>query len=59
MGRKICEYALYKGDTFIDIGTAEYLSSKYNIDKNYIYYRCYCKKQLDGSRNGIFVVKLD
>ena len=27
------EYAIYKGDTFIDLGTLDYLSQKYNISK--------------------------
>ena len=27
------EYALYKGDELLDIGTLEYLSKKYNIKK--------------------------
>lgn len=30
------EYALYKGDTFIDIGTAEYLAKLLNVKKETI-----------------------
>lgn len=29
-------YALYKGDTFLDIGTAEQLAEKFNLSPNFI-----------------------
>lgn len=32
------EYALYKGDTFIDLGTAEELAEKHNFKLRTIYY---------------------
>lgn len=39
MTKKIkVEYAMYKGEEFIDLGTAEELSKKYNIKRESIYY---------------------
>lgn len=32
------EYAMYKGDEFIDIGTAEELAKKYNMKVTSVYY---------------------
>lgn len=40
-------YALYKGDTFLDIGTARDLAIKYNVDPKTIKYystKSYIKK---------------
>lgn len=38
MGRKKLEYALYKGDEFIDIGTLEELAKKLNVSTKTIRY---------------------
>lgn len=35
--RKLKEYALYDGDEFIDIGTADELSKKHGYTKSYLY----------------------
>lgn len=32
------EYALYKGDELLDMGTLDYLSKKFNIKKNRYYF---------------------
>lgn len=31
-------YAIYRGDTFVDVGTAEELSKRMNVTKRTIYY---------------------
>ncbi len=57
------EYALYKGDTFIDIGTLNYLAKILNVDKKTIMYYSTpahlkrCQKSDKG--NYLVVVKLD
>lgn len=32
------EYAMYKGDTFVDLGTADYLAEKYHKKKESLLY---------------------
>ena len=40
MSRKKCIYALYRGDTFIDLGTIEELAKKEKVSEKTIqYYR--------------------
>ena len=34
--KKLVEYALYKGDEFIDIGTKDYLAKKINVSEKTI-----------------------
>lgn len=60
------EYALYKGDKFIDIGTKEYLAKKLNVRKETIEFyasstylrrrknkdNCYVIVRLDDEKNG-------
>lgn len=58
------EYALYKGDKFIDIGTLTYLAKLLNVDEKTIKYystpgylmRC---QKYNGNGNYLVVVKLD
>lgn len=38
--KKNIEYAIYDGDTFVDLGTAEYLAKKLNIRRKTITYFC-------------------
>lgn len=38
MARPQEEYALYKGDTFLDIGTAEELAEKYPVKASFVRY---------------------
>lgn len=62
--RKRKEYALYKGDQFVDIGTLKDLAKKLNVNEKTIQYystpshlkRC---QKFNGSDNYLVVVKLD
>lgn len=62
--RKQKEYALYKGDKFIDLGTAKELAKKLDVDERTIQYyatpahlkRC---QKFNGNNNYLIVVKLD
>lgn len=38
MIKMAAEYAVYKGDKFIDLGTAEYLSNKFGVPRKTIWY---------------------
>lgn len=38
------EYAVYKGDTFIDLGTLEYLENKLNLKRKTLLWYSYCKR---------------
>ncbi len=58
------EYALYKGDKFIDIGTADELAKKRNVSKRMIYYLStptYKRKlkKRKKNKNALFVEKID
>lgn len=56
---KMKEYALYKGDKFIDIGTKEYLASLLNVRKETIEFYA-SPTQLKRNRdNGYVVVRID
>lgn len=59
------EYAMYKGDTFIDLGTADYLAKKYHKKREEMYYLASSKAherakgrkrtllyKIDGTRRG-------
>lgn len=37
-GKAIVDYALYKGDEFLDIGSADYLSNKWGLTKKSLYW---------------------
>lgn len=53
------EYALYKGDKFIDIGTKEYLAKLLNVRKETIEFYA-SPTQLKRNRdNGYVVVRID
>lgn len=53
------QYALYKGDEFLDIGTAEELASKYPVKASFV--KCACApssvKRYKG--RGYITVRLD
>jgi len=54
------EYALYKGDTFLDIGTAGYLSKKWNIRVKTIYWLAACRRLKElNHKSGWVVVALE
>lgn len=51
-------YALYKGDTFIDLGTIEYLAKVLNVSKRTIHFYStpsYRKR----SENGYIVIRIE
>lgn len=52
------EYALYKGDKFIDIGTKEYLAKLLNVRKETIEFYASPTK-LKRAKNGYVVIRID
>ena len=60
---KVAEYAIYKGDEFLDLGTAQYLSEKFNIKTDTIYFMAApsYKKRLKSRRyaNALVVIRID
>ena len=42
--RKLVEYAAYRGEQFIDIGTAKELSTRLNVDLKYLYWSATCRR---------------
>lgn len=53
------EFALYKGDEFLDIGTAKYLSNKWGLKQRTIYYLAYSKReQASNKKNGFIALAL-
>lgn len=61
MSKQLREYALYRGDEFIDIGTSRYLSDKYSISQNVIRWYAYsssCKKRNIGKKYGMVIIPL-
>ena len=51
------EYALYKGDRFIDLGTRKYLSELLNVTEQTIYfYATPTYKKRGGENNNRYVV---
>ena len=61
VGQCFAEYALYKGEEFLDIGTADALSKKWNISKRSIQWYAYARKAKTRCNNkgGYVVLKLD
>lgn len=52
-------YALYKGDTFIDLGTKEYLAQKLKVKKSSIeFYMTPTHRKRTGD-NGWIVIKIE
>ncbi len=56
---KMKEYALYKGDKFIDIGTKEYLAKLLNVKKETIEFYASPTKLKRNRDNGYVVVRID
>lgn len=62
--KKKQEYAIYKGDTLLDIGTADELAKKRNISKKTIYrlsrpsYKRLLEKRKN-SKNALIVIKIN
>lgn len=52
------EYALYKGDELLDMGTLEYLSKKFNVKKkSLLFYQSPSYKRRTSDQRGRRVVK--
>ena len=56
---KIKEYALYKGDRFIDIGTKEYLANLSNVRKETIEFYASPTQLKRNKDNGYVVIRID
>ncbi len=56
---KIKEYALYKGDRFIDIGTKEYLANLLNVRKETIEFYASPTQLKRNKDNGYVVIRID
>lgn len=58
MEMKKNEYALYKGDELLDMGTLEYLSKKFNVKKkSLLFYQSPAYKRRTSDQRGRRVVK--
>lgn len=53
------EYAIYKGDEFLDLGTVEELSKKFNVKKETISFWASPSNLKRVGNNGKVAVKLD
>lgn len=57
--RNYREYAIYKGDTFIDIGTAKELAARHNLKVGTIYETVHWEKRnVKPDGNGLIAVPL-
>ncbi len=61
---KECEYALYKGDTFIDLGTKKYLASVLKCKIDFITWLASpsCRKRREKTKkesNALIVIKIE
>ncbi len=64
MVKKRQEYAIYKGENILDIGTADELAKRRNVNKKTIYHlsRPSYKKRLEkrkNSKNALIVIKIN
>ena len=55
----INDYALYKGDEFIDLGTIKYLSKKYNLAEKTLRYYAMPTGRKRAGKNGYIVIKIE
>lgn len=53
------EYALYKGDKFIDLGTIDYLAKKYHKKKETLKYLTYPSTHKRGRKTLLYKIKGD
>lgn len=51
-------YTIYKGDEFLDLGTAKELAEKFNVKEKTIHYWS-TPTQRKRVKNGIIVIKVD
>ena len=61
MGNKPSVFALYKGDTFVDVGTYAELAARTGIKKDSLrfYATAVHKKRLKNPEKGLIVVRLE
>ena len=58
-GKSKYEYALYKGEEFLDIGTCKQLSEKWNISEKTIWWLAFSKRKEKYKFNtGYYIVPL-
>lgn len=54
------EYALYKGDELLDVGTLEYLAKKFNVKiKTLLFYQTPIQKKRTSENKGRRLVRLE
>lgn len=53
------EYAMYKGDRFIDLGTVTYLAEKYHKKKKNLKYLTYPSTHKGGHKTLLYKIKGD
>ena len=53
------DYALYKGDKFLDLGTIKYLSKKYHIEEKTLRYYGMPTGINRAGKNGYIVIKIE
>ncbi len=54
------EYALYKGDELLDVGTLEYLAKKFNVKiKTLLFYQTPTQKKRTSENKGRRLVRLE
>ena len=54
------EYALYRGDTFIDLGTTKELAEKHNITPKTIRWLATCERWKNREhKNGMIVIPIE
>ena len=59
---KKAEYALYKGDKFIDLGTKEYLAKKLGVKKEWIEHMntpSYKKRRIKDDNNSMLIIRIE
>ena len=61
MGRTPKEYALYRGDKFIDIGTATELAKKYHMNRGTLYKAIWGLRNhtIKENKNTLIIIALD
>lgn len=58
MRKKVKEYALYKGDEFIDLGTVDHLAKRLNVKENTIRFYSYPTYQKRTKGHGYVLIEI-
>lgn len=53
---KVKEYAVYKGDTFIDLGTVDELAERLNLSRKTILWYASCKRWKKEAKKGNCII---